>query len=389
MIPRPRRLPVPPSSVYQLSPLLSYTSPTPTPTLAMALPTPVLSTAVLSNALPQPTSFIPQNENKMTHAQKQPQGRIRRPRSAFILFRCDFVRQKSVPPSVERNPCNLSPIAASLWRGMTALQQQPWKMLAEQEKMEHAVLYPDYKFQPRRRSRGARQMDRMGGAEEHHSRSAQRKQITINVPPLIPHSPMDYRLPHRRSSSCPPPGSTEAAPVFREEDEDVPVGLVFETRDDLQRRPSRVMMYRSLSSLYPQVDVPYVPMQVAEPEELSYAWPTDPRQVSLVTPSLLGDSDVIPDMHLQATSWNLAGVDVNVPWVDIESAEPRVSTEERMMQWRQEIKREQREKLFVGFRKDQQQFDATFFTNPFASRGVSGSSLSLPSHEVLILPQDL
>ncbi|KAK0443215.1 hypothetical protein EV421DRAFT_1710295, partial [Armillaria borealis] len=87
----------------------------------------------------------------MTHAQKQPSGRIRRPRSAFILFRCDFVRQKRVPPSVERNPCNLSRIAASLWRGMTALQQQPWKMLAEQEKMEHAVLYPDYKFQPRRR----------------------------------------------------------------------------------------------------------------------------------------------------------------------------------------------------------------------------------------------
>ncbi len=193
-------------------------------------------------------------------------------------------------------------------------------MLAEQEKIEHAILYPDYKFQPWRRPRGTKQTDRMGGADEHHSRSSQRKQITVNVPPLIPRFPVDYRLPHRRSSSCPPPGSTQAAPVFHEEDEDVPVGPVFETRDDLQCRPSRVMMYCSLSSLYPPVDVPCVPMQVAEPEELSYAWPMDPRQVSLATPSLLGDSGVIPDMHLQATSWNLAGVDVNVPWVEIESA---------------------------------------------------------------------
>ncbi|SJK99274.1 uncharacterized protein ARMOST_02565 [Armillaria ostoyae] len=101
---------------------------------------------------------------------------------------------------------------------------------------------------------------------------------------------MDYLLPHRRSSSCPPLGSTSAAPVILQEDEDVPVGPVFETRDDLQRRPSRVMMYYSSSSLYPCVDVPSVPMQVAEPEELSYSWLVDPRQFDLVTPSLLGDN---------------------------------------------------------------------------------------------------
>ncbi|KAK0458264.1 uncharacterized protein EV420DRAFT_1245792, partial [Desarmillaria tabescens] len=64
------------------------------------------------------------------------------------LFRCDFIRQKRVPPSVERNTRNLSRIAGSLWKNMTSLEKQPWKMLAEQEKIEHAVRYPDYKYQP-------------------------------------------------------------------------------------------------------------------------------------------------------------------------------------------------------------------------------------------------
>ncbi len=56
-----------------------------------------------------------------------------------------------------------------------------------------------------------------------------------------------------------------------------------------------------------------------------------------------------------------------------------------MVQWCREIKREQREMLFDGFRKDQQQFDATLFTNQsanHASVSVSGSSLLPPGHEV-------
>ncbi|KAK0200085.1 hypothetical protein DFS33DRAFT_217357 [Desarmillaria ectypa] len=377
MISRPRRLPFPPSSVYQPSPLLSYPSPTPTTTPT----TPVSSSAVLSNALSQPTSFIPQSGSKKSHARRQTPGHIPRPRNAFILFRCDFVRQKRVPPSVERNTRNLSRIAGSLWHNMTPLQQQPWKVLAEQEKLEHAVLYPDYKYQPRGRSRGARQKDRLEGAEEHRGQSLRRKKITVKVepddkhPPLIPHSSMDYSLPYRRSSSCPPPDSAPAAPVVRREDQDVPIELVFETRDDLQRRPSCIMMYHSSSFVYPSFGVPSVPMQ-HEPEELSYSWPVDPRQFGFVTPPLLlggmGDHDngfissEFADTHSQET------------WIESESADPYLSTEDAMMQWYQEVKIEQREMLFDGFKKDQQQFDTTLFTNPFASHGSANtSSLSL------------
>ncbi|KAK0217248.1 high mobility group box domain-containing protein, partial [Armillaria fumosa] len=76
---------------------------------------------------------------------------IPRPRNAFIIFRCQFVHQNCVPSSVERNNRNLSRITGFVWRGMTDFQKLPWKVLAEEEKIEHAILYPDYKFQPRKR----------------------------------------------------------------------------------------------------------------------------------------------------------------------------------------------------------------------------------------------
>ncbi|KAK0489927.1 hypothetical protein EDD18DRAFT_1015292, partial [Armillaria luteobubalina] len=130
---------------HQPSPLLQHIPSTPTPTLAMALPTPVLSTAVLSNGLPQPPSVI---EIKNTHASKQRPGHIPRPCNAFILFRIEFIRQNSVPQSVEKNNRNLSRIAGHVWRGMAEFQRHPWKALAEEEKIRHARRWPDYKFQP-------------------------------------------------------------------------------------------------------------------------------------------------------------------------------------------------------------------------------------------------
>ncbi|KAK0186845.1 hypothetical protein F5146DRAFT_1067574 [Armillaria mellea] len=153
---------MPSSPVHQPSPLIPYTLPTPPSTLAMALPTPVSSTTVHPNGLPRPTSFI---ENENTHARKKSPGLIPRPRPAFRIFRCAFFRQNCVPPSVGSNIYSISRSAASVWGRMTDFQKQPWEMLAEEEKEKHAILYPDYKFQPRKRCE-------TGAANERRHRSA-------------------------------------------------------------------------------------------------------------------------------------------------------------------------------------------------------------------------
>ncbi|KAF9072934.1 high mobility group box domain-containing protein, partial [Rhodocollybia butyracea] len=71
---------------------------------------------------------------------------IPRPRNAFILFRCDFVRQKKVPGHVEANHQNISRIVGSVWRNMSTSQKAPWIEMADMEKKNHAKAHPGYKY---------------------------------------------------------------------------------------------------------------------------------------------------------------------------------------------------------------------------------------------------
>ncbi|KAJ4467480.1 high mobility group box domain-containing protein, partial [Lentinula edodes] len=89
-----------------------------------------------------------------SHARKQPAGHIPRPRNAFILFRCDFVRQKKVPDHVEANHRNISRIVGSVWKSMSASQKAPWIAMAEIEKKNHAKAHPGYKYHPGYEGRG-------------------------------------------------------------------------------------------------------------------------------------------------------------------------------------------------------------------------------------------
>ncbi|KAF8147756.1 high mobility group box domain-containing protein, partial [Mycena galopus ATCC 62051] len=73
---------------------------------------------------------------------------IPRPRNAFILFRCDYARQKNERklPKETTDQNDMSRLVGSIWRNMTREQRAPWVVLAEAEKKKHAVLYPGYKF---------------------------------------------------------------------------------------------------------------------------------------------------------------------------------------------------------------------------------------------------
>ncbi|KAF9459887.1 high mobility group box domain-containing protein, partial [Collybia nuda] len=71
---------------------------------------------------------------------------VPRPRNAFILFRCDFVRQGKVPTDVENDHRNISRIAGRVWREMSVREREPWVKMAEEEKKMHGRVHPGYRY---------------------------------------------------------------------------------------------------------------------------------------------------------------------------------------------------------------------------------------------------
>lgn len=93
----------------------SFQSSSSTPPLPDYKPLPPLSPRTILATLDDIANTGPK---KKSHARKQPAGHIPRPRNAFILFRCLFVSQQSVPASVEKDHRNISRIAGRVWKAM-------------------------------------------------------------------------------------------------------------------------------------------------------------------------------------------------------------------------------------------------------------------------------
>jgi hypothetical protein len=144
------------------------------------------------DAIPIPT-YLPPDPTKKSHARKQPAGHVARPRNAFILFRCDFVRQGKVPPTVERDHRNISRIAGNFWRHMSEADKSPWVRMAEREKAMHKKANPGYRYTPVGVPVAKRRKVNTGDTEMADSFRVQGRP--------------------RRSSSC-PPASLDSTPLY-------------------------------------------------------------------------------------------------------------------------------------------------------------------------------
>lgn len=212
-----------PQDAKRTEPAISYTTPPPE-----ALPSPD------PNLLSEPIS------TKKSHARKQPEGHIPRPRNAFILFRSALVRQDKLPPDVQKDHCKISRYAGDLWHHLDDVQKAPWLSLAEKEKLHHSATYPGYRYNP------ASELPGRNNPRRKKNRAPLETHIVANgapTPPLLPN------VPGRRSSSCPPVG---ASPVPTSPSGFAATALTFHTvtRDDHHygRRPSQVTMYQSVAS---------------------------------------------------------------------------------------------------------------------------------------------
>lgn len=108
---------------------------------------------------PPPVSAVlddlPFRRKTKSHARKQNPGHVPRPRNAFILFRCNFVKQR-VPDDVVSDHRDISRLAGCMWRTMSDEQKRPWFEKAEIEKQYHLQMHPTYRFAPERGSQPKR-----------------------------------------------------------------------------------------------------------------------------------------------------------------------------------------------------------------------------------------
>ncbi|KAF8129858.1 hypothetical protein EV363DRAFT_270831 [Boletus edulis] len=227
---------------------------------------------------------------------------VPRPRNPFILFRCDLVHQRKVLPRSDLDDTNISRIAGDLWREMTAGQKKPWVELAAREKARHALLYPDYKYAPTHNGakgkkgkndnahvedRPPRQVSRMGAASPLENPKPCRQSERPR--------PYPRPLPRRRSSSCPPVG---AVPVPSQPPLDGWTPALV-SQDDMQRRPSRTIMYQSVTSQPISEPVAPPPAEYHPSALQEFDWPGLPQ----IDPLLLDPLYALPDLNQNPESF--------------------------------------------------------------------------------------
>ncbi|KAG5715911.1 Repressor ROX1 [Termitomyces sp. T112] len=80
-------------------------------------------------------------------------NRIPRPRNAFMIFRSEFWAGAKISKSVEHDHRHISRIVGHCWNQLTEEEKAVWRRRAEQEKIEHQIKYPGYRFSPNVRTK--------------------------------------------------------------------------------------------------------------------------------------------------------------------------------------------------------------------------------------------
>ncbi|KAI6045148.1 hypothetical protein EDC04DRAFT_204315 [Pisolithus marmoratus] len=125
-----------------------------------------------------------------SHTRNRRKGHIPRPPNAFMVFR-SWLWNKNDLKNVERDNRNVSRIAGSIWRDFSEEQRAPFRKMAEETKMRHAQLYPEYRYTPSfRKAKKSSQRPpkrRREGSTKKKTRVtvSMVPQATLHVPPMV------------------------------------------------------------------------------------------------------------------------------------------------------------------------------------------------------------
>lgn len=113
-------------------------------------------------------------------------GHVPRPRNAFIIFRCDFTHKYIANGGSERasdlGKRSLSKRAGEAWRNETPETKRHYQKLADEERTRHRLIYPDYRFRPKRQKSagqtGRKRSSKRGASSPYSKKSAGRSSST-------------------------------------------------------------------------------------------------------------------------------------------------------------------------------------------------------------------
>ncbi|KAK0198044.1 hypothetical protein F5146DRAFT_69090 [Armillaria mellea] len=114
---------------------------------------------------PSPAPSSLSDESTSTNNSSHKKDRIPRPPNCFMIFRKDVVAKKLIPKGAEDDSRHLSIIIGELWKKLPEEEKRYYHRRAEEELQKHKILYPNYVYQPQKRTSKPREVKRNGPAD--------------------------------------------------------------------------------------------------------------------------------------------------------------------------------------------------------------------------------
>ena len=118
------------------------------------------------------------------YAQKRPDGHIKRPMNAFMVW-SQIQRAKIVKEQPNKHNAAISKQLGSEWKMLSDEARLPYIHESQRLKRIHKQQYPDYKYRPRKRGKGATTTTTTGTAKENTAPSVQ-VNVTRKEPTQLP-----------------------------------------------------------------------------------------------------------------------------------------------------------------------------------------------------------
>ncbi|KAK0464175.1 hypothetical protein IW261DRAFT_1524348 [Armillaria novae-zelandiae] len=109
---------------------------------------------------PSPSSSSLSDESNSTNDSSHKKDRIPRPPNSYIIFRKDIVAKKLIPKAAEHDSRHLSRIIGEMWNKLPEAEKRYYQQRAEEELQNHKILYPNYVYQPQKRTPKPREVKR-------------------------------------------------------------------------------------------------------------------------------------------------------------------------------------------------------------------------------------
>lgn len=139
---------------------------------------PIINEPVTAFAEPvQRSGPIPRKRGRKRTRFADP-GHIPRPMNSFIHFRREWVAAHR-DTELAKGPKSLSKLAGEAWHSLSKAERDRYQGLAKETKKEHEEAYPDYKYEPKRKT------SRAGGSVSGSQRSSSAERDPDWVPSIL------------------------------------------------------------------------------------------------------------------------------------------------------------------------------------------------------------